>query len=212
MATQTVAEVRIVRVSTPEEAAPYRASFAGAYQTIFSEPPYNERYFPSEAQAMLATYLEQPESIVLLAIKSTSSVVGFGIAVPLRSRPSVARELAGLVPVQHTFYLAELGVLSSARGQGIGKSLVQRRVDLIDKTRYTHVALRTSAMRNASYEMYMRMGFDDMGVYMEVPSRRQDGRVTTDRRLFLSKVLTDELGTRGEDSGQFGTATYQDLD
>lgn len=212
MATQTAAEVRIVRVSTPEEAAPYRASFAGAYQTIFSEPPYNERYFPSEAQAMLDTYVGMPESIVLLAVKGTSSVVGFGIAVPLRSRPSVSRELAGLVPVQHTFYLAELGVLSSARGQGLGRALVQRRVDLIDKTRYTHVALRTSAVRNASYEMYMRMGFDDMGVYMEVPSRRQDGRVTTDRRLFLSMVLTDELGTSGEDTGNFGTSTHLDPD
>lgn len=51
------------------------------------------------------------------------------------------------------------------------------------------MVLRTSAVRNASYEMYMKLGFDDMGVYMEVPSRRLDGRTSTDRRLFLSKVL-----------------------
>ncbi len=37
--------------------------------------------------------------------------------------------------------------------------------------------------------MYIKLGFDDMGVYMEVPSFRQDGRETTDRRLFLSRVL-----------------------
>ena len=37
--------------------------------------------------------------------------------------------------------------------------------------------------------MYMRMGFEDIGVYTEVHSRRIDGRVSTDRRLFLSKVL-----------------------
>ena len=204
--------VRIVRLESPAEATPYRASFAGAYQTIFSEPPYNERFFPSEAQGVLDSYLSIPESIILLAVRGQSQVVGFGIAVPLRARPAVSRELAGLVPVAHTFYLAELGVLDSQRGLGLGKELVRRRVDLIDKTRYTHVALRTSAIRNASYEMYMRMGFDDMGVYMEVPSRRNDGRVSTDRRLFLSMVLTSELGSPGGNLDEFGTRTHQELD
>ncbi len=212
MATSTEPEFRIIRITSPEEAVPFRASFAGAYQTIFAEPPYNERYFPSEAQGVIDAYLANPDSIVLLGVRGRSSVVGFGIAVPLNTRPAVARELRGLIPVQHTFYLAELGVLSSMRGNGLGKELVKRRVDLIDKTRYTHVALRTSATRNASYEMYLRMGFDDMGVYMEVPSRRLDGRVTTDRRLFLSKVLTDELGSVGMDTGNFGTGTYTELD
>jgi hypothetical protein len=37
--------------------------------------------------------------------------------------------------------------------------------------------------------MYLKRGFQDIGVYMEVHSRRIDGQVTTDRRLFLSQVL-----------------------
>ena len=63
------------------------------------------------------------------------------------------------------------------------------RLELIDNERYRYVLLRTSAVRNASYEMYRRMGFDDTGVYMEVPARRLDGTTHTDRRLFLSKVV-----------------------
>jgi hypothetical protein len=47
--------------------------------------------------------------------------------------------------------------------------------------------------------MYMRRGFDDMGVYMEVPARRTDGRVTTDRRLFLHKVLPPMAGEDGDE-------------
>ena len=49
--------------------------------------------------------------------------------------------------------------------------------------------LRTSATKNAAYEMYLRLGFEDTGVYMEVPSRRNDGSFRTDRRLFMAKVL-----------------------
>ena len=45
-----------------------------------------------------------------------------------------------------------------------------------------------------------------MGVYMEVPSRRLDGRVTTDRRLFLCKVLTEDDVSEDAPAGPaFGT-------
>ena len=61
--------IRIVRVSTPAEAAPFRASFAGAYQDIFSEPPYNERFSPDEAEGVLTGFLQIPDNITLLALK-----------------------------------------------------------------------------------------------------------------------------------------------
>lgn len=181
--------VRIIQLMHPEQAAPYRASFVGAYQTIFAEPPYSERFTPEEAASVLVSTLQIPENLTLLAVQGESKVVGFGLAIPLRARRDIIRELQGLVPVRHSYYLAELGVLESHRGSGLGRRLVQMRLDRIDQRRYTHAVLRTSAVRNASYEMYMRLGFDDMGVYMEVPSLRLDGREITDRRLFLSRVL-----------------------
>ena len=184
--------IRVIRISRPEEASPYRASFTGAYQTIFAEAPYNERFYPSEAEGVLQQALEVAGNITILAIKGDFTVVGFGIGVPAESRPAVARELRGLLPVAYTFYLAELGVLESHRNRGLGRDLVELRLELVDRRRHSHAVLRTSALRNASYEMYLKMGFEDMGVYMEVPSRRIDGSVTTDRRLFLTKVLTGD--------------------
>ena len=181
--------IRIVRIGSPQDAVPYRASFAGAYQDIFSEPPYNERFFPSEAQAALHHYVQTSEHITLLAVRGRTRVVGFGIGVPAGSKPDISRDLHGLLPVQHSFYLAELGVLEGHRGKGIGTSLIEQRIAAIDAKRYTHAVLRVSAVKNATYDMYMRMGFEDIGVYTEVHSRRIDGRVSTDRRLFLSKVL-----------------------
>jgi len=186
--------LRILRVFGPEDAAPFRASFAGAYQDIFSGPPYLERFWAPEAMGFFDAFLRMPDHITLLAVKGESRVVAFGIGVPVTARADIARAFQGLVPVRHAFYLAELGVQEHWRGRGLGSQLVDLRLQLIDRQRYTHALLRTSAVRNASYEMYLHMGFEDMGVYMEVPSRRVDGTVTTDRRLFLSRVLAGEQG------------------
>ena len=112
--------IRIIRVKQPEDALAYRATFAGAYQDIFSEPPYNERFYPSEAQSVLAQHLSVSGNITLLAVKGRARVVGFGIAIPVAKKLDIVRELRGLLPVKHTFYLSELGVLSSYRRRGLG--------------------------------------------------------------------------------------------
>lgn len=184
--------IKIVRVTRPEEAIAYRHSFGGAYQDVWSEPPYNERIFPSEAQGVLQSYLRTPEQITLLAVRGDTQVLGFAIAVPSISRPDITRELQGLIPLQHTFYLAELGVLEGWRGKGIGRDMNRTRFSLIDRQRYSHVLMRTSAQRNFVYDMFVDLGFDDTGVYTEVSARRTDERVITDRRVFLCKTLLGE--------------------
>ena len=145
---------------------------------------------------MLLSCLQAQGNLSLLAVKGRHHVVGFGLALPLRSRRDIVRELQGLISIRHTFYLAELGVLERYRGSGLGRQLINLRLEHIDQERYTQAVLRVSAQKNASYDMYLQMGFDDMGVYMEVPSRRLDGRESTDRRLFLARIL----GAPDEDS------------
>ncbi len=173
-----------------DDADDWRAPFTGAYQTIFSGPPYYERHSPSEAEGIYRKLTAIPGNITLLATVGTNAVVGFGIAIPLAAKPPVAAELSGLVPVQHTMYLAELGVLESYRSKGLGKVLVQERLAAMDRNNYSHVVLRVSAGENPSSRLYKDLGFEDMGVYMEVSHMRIDGRVKTDRRIFLSKVLS----------------------
>jgi hypothetical protein len=46
-----------------------------------------------------------------------------------------------------------------------------------------------STARNALYDLYRGRGFEDMGLHTEVVGRRVDGSVTTDRRVFLSRIL-----------------------
>ena len=82
--------------------------------------------------------------------------------------------------------------------------------NIFSDQKYTHAVLRVSAVRNLSYDMYMKMGFEDIGVYTEVHSRRVDGRVSTDRRLFLSKLLTRRAKAEDKPDGEpegFGTSS-----
>lgn len=184
----------ILRLESPADGDAWRAAFAGAYQEIWSEPPYNERFSSEEAGAVLTRALRIPEQITLLAVRDSGVVAGFAIAFPVASKPDVVRDIRGLLPIDRTFYFAELGIMEKWRQTGLGTQLIQFRLDLIDRARFDHVILRTSANRNAAYEMYKTLGFEDTGVYMEVPSRRNDGSFRTDRRLFLAKVV----GTGGQ--------------
>jgi len=181
--------LQVLRVERPQEVLAYRPSFVGAYQTIFAEAPYYERFFPNEAEAVLRRCLQTPGHISLLVVRGATQVVGFAMGVPLASRQDVYRDMGGLLPVAHTFYLAELGVLPEFRNRGLGAMLVQKRLEMIDKKVFSHVVLRTSTSQEEGPKLYERAGFEDIGVYQEVSARRIDGSVRTDRRLFFSKVL-----------------------
>ena len=133
---------------------------------------------------------EIPENITLIAASPTNQVLGFGIAIPLAKQKDVSPVITGLIPVPTTVYFAELGVLPEARGRGLGRMLVKHRMDLINRERYTGAVLRVAENRNTSKLMYEEMGFEDMGVYMDVEAQRIDGVVNHDRRLFLYCVLS----------------------
>ena len=180
----------VIRRLDAESGSRWRAAFTGAYQTIFSGHPYNERYYPSEAEGIFRKLHGTPGNIFLVATRGETQIVGLGVAIPLVAKTSVAVELTGLVPVKHTMYLAEMGVLEAYRGRGLGKMLVTERLKLMDRDNYSHVVLRVSTTESPSLRLYKDLGFEEMGVYTEVSSMRTDGRVKTDRRMFLSMVLS----------------------
>jgi ribosomal protein S18 acetylase RimI-like enzyme len=181
--------LQVLLVERPQEVLAYRPSFVGAYQTIFAEAPYLERVFPNEAEGVLQRCLQTQGHITILVIRGATQVVGFAMGVPLVARQDVFRDMGGLLPVNHTFYLAELGVLPGFRNRGLGALLLQKRLDLIDHKVFSHVVLRTSSNKTVSQKIYSDAGFEDIGLYQEVSARRVDGGVRTDRRLFLSKTL-----------------------
>ncbi len=181
--------IAIRRIQTEEQADQWREGVVAGYTAVFSGFPYFERFFPTEAQQIYDRLLSTPGNIVLVATVE-GKVAGFAAAIPLVHKVSVANQLTGLVPLRHTFYLAELGVLPEYRGLSIGRTLVRERIRLIDRDSFSHVVLRVSVNNTPSGEMYKALGFTDMGVYMDVQSMRTDGQLKSDRRLFLSRVLS----------------------
>lgn len=181
---------RLVPIETDAQRARWRPDFIGAYQTVFQRAPYFERFTPAEADGVWRRLTTTPDNISLVAATPEDRIVGFGIGIPLRFQRDVARELTGLVGPHETFYFAELGVLPQYRGHGVGRSLVRARLERIPRDRFTCAVLRASASRDGSFELYSAMGFSEMGVTQDVPNLRVDGRVTTDRRVFLHCVLS----------------------
>jgi GNAT superfamily N-acetyltransferase len=188
MMSQNMDEVKIIQITDPIQLNPYLSALAVAYQSVFSSPPYNEQFYPAEVQDILIRHINTPYQITLLAMHH-DEIIGFGLASPLRSYPEVTRQLRGLLPIRHTYYFTELGVQKRWRRKGIGRALTEKRLDLVDRSRYQHIVLRTSDNKDAAYLMYTNMEFEDMGVYTEISSRRVDGSIRTDRRLFLSRLI-----------------------
>ncbi len=181
--------VRLVVVDDAEARRRWRPGFIGAYQTVFAGAPYYERFTPSEAEGVWLRLTAQPDNLTIVAIGPSEKVVGFGIGIPLAGQRDVARRLDGLVSVAHTYYLAELGVLPAFRGQGIAHRLVRARLERIDPARYRAVVLRAPSVRG-DYPLYTPLGFEETGETMDVSNLRVDGRVTSDRRVFLHCVLS----------------------
>jgi ribosomal protein S18 acetylase RimI-like enzyme len=193
-------QTRIIHVDTLDLVETWRDGFAQAYPAVFTGAPYFEKISRKDALLVWDTLTETPEHITLVAANPAGEVLGFGIAIPLLRQRDVAIALTGLIPVPHTFYLAELGVCPEARGRGLGRTLVHRRMALINKELYTGAVLRVAEGRNTSRLMYEEMGFEDMGVDMAVKVTRVDGESRTDRRLFLHCVLSQmETGDHFEE-------------
>ena len=187
------AAVQLVHVVDDDGRRRWRAGFIGAYQTVFAGPPYFERFTPAEAEGVWRRLTGQPDNVTVVAVGPSDKLIGFGIGIPLSGQRDVARRLDGLVSASHTYDLAELGVLPGFRGLGIGHRLVRARLGRIDPTRFRAVVLRAPSSRSGDYPLYTPLGFEETGEVMDVSNLRVDGRVTSDRRVFLHCVISQIL-------------------
>ena len=180
----------VTRILTREDIAQWEQPFARAYQTVFQGEPYRESFTTDKAAGVFRMLTALNDHITLIATDPSGNVLGFGIAVPLSTMKTIAPRLDGLVPIRQTYYLAELGVLPDARGEGVGRALVRHRICLMDRERFSHVVLRVSDTENSSAAMYKALDFEDMGVSMPVTRTRTDGEVRADVRHFLCRVIS----------------------
>ena len=167
----------------------YKTSFAGVYQAVFNEPPYNQRLFPMEAHAVLKRNLETPGNSSFFLVKGSTQVLAFGLGVPLEARSDICKEVRGLLDISHTYYLSESGVLPKYRERGLGRLILERRLESIDRSIFSQGIVRVSTADEVSRRLYSKLGFEEVGVFQEVMGRRNDGSVRSDRRMFMAKGL-----------------------
>ena len=177
----------LLNIDSLEEFEPYADSFAKAFQSVFTSPPYHEHFLLSEATALMEFHLETKRRWTLLALLD-DEVVGFGMACSLRNYPEICRHIHGLLPPKYTHYFAELGVIPEQRQQGLGKKITELYLTWVDQQPVNNVLMRISDTPTLANQMFIDMGFENMGVSMEITSRRTDGSDQKYRRLFLSRL------------------------
>ena len=154
------------------------------YKDVFGKPPYNESFTDDEIAEIFEQYLQHGK---LFLAKDTGRVIGFGASVPLVQEPVIEEILHDKLDTSVTWYMADLGVNEEYRKNGIGKMLVQKRIDAAPDG--SILVMRTSINNLASQSIYKSLGFVQVSdAYQFVEQARQDGSTATDKRLFLARA------------------------
>lgn len=164
----------------------YQGGLITLYQDIFSQPPYLESFTANEVQQFFDEYLQEG---LLFVSRDERSVVGFGAAMPMNKVSSVVEVLrANEVNTQNMWYMADLGVAASLRRNGIGKKLVEARLQKMPQG--SIAVMRTSIENLPSQTLYRSLGFETLpNVRQFVEGTRIDGESYSDERLFMYKQL-----------------------
>ncbi len=152
------------------------------YQEIFGKPPYEEVFSDTEVSDIFAQYVSRG---LLFVAKGKNGIVGFGAALPLTEVPEVADSIINADISADGWYMADLGVADAGRQKGIGKRLVEARLDALAGKQ---IVMRTSENNIISQSLYRSLGFIRIpGVQQDITGKRTDGSVKTDRRIFFTK-------------------------
>lgn len=198
--------IRVSKVVTPYGKADLDG-FVGAFIHAFSGEPYNESYIDEEVvNSVWHPHLEMG-SIILAHDDEldANSVVGFGCAIPLPKAPQEVqtflhqRQLDKSLPSDFipakTWYMSELGVLTSYRERGLAYQLVRHRLISINHAGGTHYVMRTAAEGSMSRHLYERLGAQLVAVEHDISSSDQvkkNGSTST-KRVYLYGKTSDAL-------------------
>jgi len=161
------------------------------YQKIFADFPYFEQFDEAEVDAYFEDYLSNGK--VLIA-RDKGKIVGFAAAYPFVEEPIVRGILIKQkINPDDCSYIAELGVDSESRGNGIGQALIEEL--LLELPNDKNPVLRTNINNEVAQKLYQRLGFYIIpGAIETVRRNRTEGAEIEDQRLFMIKSLLNNYG------------------
>lgn len=147
------------------------------YADVFADPPYNESFTTDEARDIFQGYV-QNRGLILVANNDYAIPQAFIVATPCRSEFS---KVCGISrdEMPRTAYIAEDGVRSSMRRQGVSSMMKRQMLGMLLQCGYTDVLLRTSEQNTPQIRAVEKMGG------MRIPNAKQ----TVERMTKFGTVL-----------------------
>ncbi|MBI2984606.1 MAG: GNAT family N-acetyltransferase [Candidatus Kerfeldbacteria bacterium] len=185
-----------------DELDPYLESVVSCYKRVFAGPPYFEDYAGQEESYVKPSFRRFADRGILVLFLTaddprTGPVIGFGGSEPADECEDAvflaARQSLLETPLHRYLYMAELGVETEFRRQGLGRELVIRRIEEARNGRtrhFTHVIMRTAQDGSNSRRLYERLGaqvVDGLVLY-------KDGfKTASSARVFLTMSMDARL-------------------
>lgn len=186
--------VRLHRVTSAEAFEPFAQGAGALYAFVFRDKPYYERFSAEDGAKYLREIAAHPQGLLFVAVDG-ESVVGFSGGIPLDQYPDIVPHVASHIPVESSYYMAELGVAHAYRGKNLSHKLIDARLEAIPDG-FTTVVVRTSVDNTATQHLYRECrGYVELaGVRQEAMSKKLDsttGKIVDmpDPRLFLVKKI-----------------------
>ncbi len=173
-------------------------SAVACYKEVFAGPPYNENYEGQEKDILEPLFMRYAENGILVFVLAgnsidTASMVGFAASIGAENSEVTdflkknGNKLHA--PLDHFLYMAEVGVVNGFRKQGLGKTLVECRInEALERHpgRFKHVLMRTAEEGSNSANIYRKLGAKEIPDLIE---KMEEFETQSKRRIFLSKPL-----------------------
>jgi len=172
-----------------EQAHTFRTPFINLYKEVFSGAPFYERFTNEEVASIYDDLMQQ--NGFLCCVIHQGQLIAFGTGMPLAQLSAELRQICQkYLPPEDAFYNSDVATHPDYRNQGIGSTLIEKRLGYARNKGYRYSVFRTNREGSMSAPLYQRLGFQTMEetTWVTQPRTRPD-MSDTDERIIMWKAL-----------------------
>lgn len=177
----------VTRVQTPlQMASMLDMGLADLYRSVFSEPPYLEKFTLDEVSEIFQDFLKEDGHVFVVQDPAQAmKPVGFVVSLPLKVEFNVVALTGKKLNVEKTAYIAEEGVGSSVRRQGLSGRMKNLLLKTCGMDGFDKVLLRTSINNYRQISAVNKAGGVVLSnTFQDIARHRLDDSVSNDRNSF----------------------------
>ena len=140
------------------------------------------------AELTLYINLMLKEGGALLAIEN-NTVCGTILSCRLGLDKLLPDDIRHNFNIHKCIYLAEMMVLEKKRGQGIGKKMMSKFLETVDKSKFTDVFIRVWEENIPALNLYKKMGFEPISSINQTKIKANGTDTFVMKKIYLHKKL-----------------------